>query len=229
MAPPRTPPPPAAEDAEGFRSPPFEKGGLGGIFLQPAVEALARRLRDEDALRVFFDQWELIPGEPWQEPLERALDASRTCAVFLGPEGLGPWHSAEMRVALGQRIADEPKRVIPVLLPQTANDALPALVAPRPPKTTPVPPSTPHPRGFQRPSRAGSPAALVHHMPMAIQVLRDLARESQPKLIGLRIERSAGRLRRARRAAGPERPGGVREPLTPASPQGERVAPLSVG
>ncbi len=78
---------------------------------KPAVEALARRLRDEEGLRVFFDRWELVPGAPWQEALEQALADSRTYAVFLGPQGLGPWHNAEMRVALGQRVTEAPKRV----------------------------------------------------------------------------------------------------------------------
>ena len=98
---------------------------------KPAVEALAQKLRDEAGLRVFFDRWELVPGRPWQEALEKALAASRTCAVFLGPEGLGPWHTAEMRVALGQRVEKEPKRVIPVLLPGADESAIPGFLAER--------------------------------------------------------------------------------------------------
>ncbi len=96
-----------------------------------AVEALARKLRDEERLRVFFDQWELVPGAPWQEALEKALAASHTCAVFLGPEGLGPWHNSELRVALGQRFAEEPKRVIPVLLPGASKSAVPGFLGER--------------------------------------------------------------------------------------------------
>ena len=96
-----------------------------------AVEALARKLRDEEGLRVFFDQWELVPGAPWQEVLEEALAASRTCTVFLGPEGLGPWHTAELRVALGQRMEEEPKRVIPVLLPGAETSAIPGFLGQR--------------------------------------------------------------------------------------------------
>ena len=46
------------------------------------VEALAQRLRDA-GLEPFLDKWHLIPGEPWQEALEDALDQSSTCAVFL--------------------------------------------------------------------------------------------------------------------------------------------------
>ncbi len=56
-----------------------------------AVIVLARRLRDEMGLMPFLDKWHLVPGQPWQEALESALDHSRTCAVFLGPNGIGPW------------------------------------------------------------------------------------------------------------------------------------------
>jgi hypothetical protein len=82
-----------------------------------AVEAVARRLADEAALMPFLDSWHLIPGEPWQEALEQALDAARTCAVFIGPSGIGPWENEEMRSALNDRVTRPGFRVIPVLLP----------------------------------------------------------------------------------------------------------------
>ncbi len=86
---------------------------------KPAVEALAIRLTDEAKLQVWLDKWNLIPGEPWQDEIERALDQAHTCAVFLGPHEFGGWHHEEMRAALDQRIADRTRkfRVIPVLLP----------------------------------------------------------------------------------------------------------------
>jgi Tfp pilus assembly protein PilF len=81
------------------------------------VEDLARRLEDEAQLRPWLDKWNLVPGEPWQEALESALDSSRTCAVFLGPDGVGPWQNEEMRAALQERVSGSGFRVIPVLLP----------------------------------------------------------------------------------------------------------------
>jgi hypothetical protein len=84
---------------------------------KPQVEALAARLEDEEGLRPFLDKWHLIPGEPWQEALEEALDQSRTCAVFLGASGLGSWENEEMRAALDERVRNKSFRVIPVLLP----------------------------------------------------------------------------------------------------------------
>lgn len=86
---------------------------------KPAVEALAERLTEEEGLKVFLDIWNLIPGDPWQEDLEIALDKSRTVAVFLGPSGMGGWHNEEMRNALNTRVRDRRRRVIPVLLPGT--------------------------------------------------------------------------------------------------------------
>lgn len=85
---------------------------------KPAVEYLAQKLR-KAGLEPFLDTWHLVPGEPWQDALEDALDQSRTCAVFLGPRGLGPWENEEMRVALDERVRNPDFRVIPVLLPDT--------------------------------------------------------------------------------------------------------------
>jgi len=82
-----------------------------------AVEAIANRLRDS-GVEPFLDKWHLIPGEKWQPALEKALEASKTVAVFIGPSGISPWHHEEMRAALftAVRTRDE-YRVIPVLLP----------------------------------------------------------------------------------------------------------------
>jgi len=82
-----------------------------------SVEKLAARLEDEAGLKPFLDKWHLVPGDPWQEALEDALDESTTYAVFLGPDGLGPWQNVEMRDAIDKRVRDKSRRVIPVLLP----------------------------------------------------------------------------------------------------------------
>src|SRR5262245_33397233 len=78
---------------------------------KPQVESIAARLIDEQGLRPFLDKWHLIPGEPWQEALEEALDQSGTCAVFLGASGLGSWENEEMRAALAERVRYKSFRV----------------------------------------------------------------------------------------------------------------------
>src|SRR5437588_11368005 len=62
-----------------------------------AVEDVAGRLTAEGNLRVFLEKWCLIPGEPWQDEIERALDRSATCVVFVGPHGPSPWAHIVMR------------------------------------------------------------------------------------------------------------------------------------
>ena len=83
-----------------------------------AVEELARRLAEE-GIQGWLDKWNLIPGDPWQPAIEKALAESETCAVFVGPSGIGPWQNEEMRAAIDKRVRDSGRRfrVIPVLLP----------------------------------------------------------------------------------------------------------------
>lgn len=82
-----------------------------------AVEQIATLLREKYGLKCWLDKWNLVPGEPWQEALEGALDQCRTVAVFVGPNTISPWENEEMRSALETRVHDKERRVIPVLLP----------------------------------------------------------------------------------------------------------------
>jgi len=84
---------------------------------EAAVRQVAGYLATNVGLEVFFDQWNLIPGEPWQEAIEEALAEAASCAVFIGTRGIGPWEHEEMRVAIDRRVGDRDFRVIPVLLP----------------------------------------------------------------------------------------------------------------
>jgi hypothetical protein len=100
---------------------------------KPAVEALARRLAKE-GIQAWLDKWNLIPGDPWQSAIEKALAESETCAVFVGPSGLGPWQNEEMRTAIDRRVRDSGRhfRVIPVLLPgaeRAERSSLPTFLA----------------------------------------------------------------------------------------------------
>jgi len=82
-----------------------------------AVETLARRIEGEENLSVYLDGWDLIPGQQVQESLTKGIGASNCCAVFLGPNGLGPWQDQEIQVVINRRAYDREYRVIPVLLP----------------------------------------------------------------------------------------------------------------
>ena len=79
------------------------------------VEAVARTL-SKLGLRVFLDRWYLEPGQPWPKALERTLASCHSVAVFLGPDGLGPWQQREKDLALDRQAREPGFPVIPVLL-----------------------------------------------------------------------------------------------------------------
>jgi nucleotide-binding universal stress UspA family protein len=82
---------------------------------KPAVRELAEALRAR-GLRVWLDEWELVPGRPWQEELEAIIETTRSAAVLVGKDGLGPWQNAEMRGFL-EEFVNRKLPMIPVLLP----------------------------------------------------------------------------------------------------------------
>lgn len=83
---------------------------------KPAVEYLARKLQ-EAGIAPFLDKWHLIPGRVWQTELANGLRNSDACAIFVGSEKFGPWHTQEMLVALDRAARNPEFPVIPVLLP----------------------------------------------------------------------------------------------------------------
>lgn len=82
---------------------------------EPAVRELAEALRAR-GLKVWLDEWELVPGRPWQEALQEIIETTGSAAVLVGKDGLGPWHTAEMQACLSEFV-DRGLPVIPVLLP----------------------------------------------------------------------------------------------------------------
>jgi hypothetical protein len=82
---------------------------------KPIVRELGENLRAR-GLHVWLDEWELVPGRPWQEALEEIIKTTKSAAVLVGADGLGPWELPEMRGCLSQFVKRE-FPVIPVLLP----------------------------------------------------------------------------------------------------------------
>lgn len=82
---------------------------------KPAVRELAQALK-ADGLKVWYDEWELVPGRPIQEALEAAMLRCRSAAVLVGADGFGPWEVPEMRGFLALAV-ERALPVIPVLLP----------------------------------------------------------------------------------------------------------------
>lgn len=86
------------------------------------VQKIAVHLADKANLIPWFDLWSLVPGEPWVRNLEVGLEASSSCAVFVGKSGEGPWQKPEVEAALRQQAGRSSFRVIPVLLPDAPKE-----------------------------------------------------------------------------------------------------------
>lgn len=81
------------------------------------VNTIADILINQYGMSLFFDKWDLMPGKPWQEEIEKALSCTESFAIFIGKSGMGPWQTEEMRTALSHRSKNSELRVIPILLP----------------------------------------------------------------------------------------------------------------
>jgi hypothetical protein len=81
---------------------------------KPAVKGIGRQLMERGILP-WLDEWELRPGMPWQRLLEDQITGIRAAAVFVGPDGLGPWQRQELDSFLRQFVSGSCP-VIPVLL-----------------------------------------------------------------------------------------------------------------
>ncbi len=85
-----------------------------------AVRALAKGLRAQ-GISVWLDEDMLRPGALWQRLLESGIRASRSVAVLVGADGLGPWEDVEMQAALSLAVKDG-RPVIPVLLADAPSE-----------------------------------------------------------------------------------------------------------
>lgn len=119
-APARAPAPAAADPfAEAVRL--KREAGRFDVFLchnsadKAAVKRLGEGLKARGILP-WLDEWELPPGQAWQELLERQIQRIGSAAVCLGPAGISPWHQQEMRGFISEFV-DRRVPVIPVLLP----------------------------------------------------------------------------------------------------------------
>lgn len=84
------------------------------------VEAIGEQLK-EQGVKPWFDQWDLIPGRPWQRALEHQIERSKTAAVFFGAHDIGKWQELESN-AFMREFAKRDCPVIPVILKSAPMD-----------------------------------------------------------------------------------------------------------
>ena len=95
---------------------------------KPKVEWLAEQLQKQ-GLRPFLDKWDLQAGRSWRKDLEAALANSKTAVVFFGPQGVGPWHDAEIDILVDQATTRRNDfRVTSILLPGATLDNVPTFL-----------------------------------------------------------------------------------------------------
>ncbi len=81
---------------------------------KPEVKVVGERLK-EHGLLPWLDEWELRPGQSWQTELEKQIEVIKAAAVFVGPDGIGPWQDRERQAFLRQFVRRDCP-VIPVIL-----------------------------------------------------------------------------------------------------------------
>jgi TIR domain len=82
---------------------------------KPMVRAIGEALKARN-ISVWLDEWQLVPGQPWQQALENIIETTKAAAVLVGNDGLGPWEQPEVRACLSEYV-ERNLPVIPVLLP----------------------------------------------------------------------------------------------------------------
>lgn len=87
---------------------------------QPYIRELVNLLRTYD-LSVWFDEDECRPGISFQKAMEEGIMNSKSGAVLIGRDGIGPWHDEEVQ-ALLQLAVRRGLPVIPVLLPNAPTE-----------------------------------------------------------------------------------------------------------
>src|SRR6266496_1679575 len=82
-----------------------------------AIRAVNEVLRQQFDLSTFLDESTMVGGDEWKAVIKRALDSSRTLAVFLGANGWGRYQlDGEVLPAIARRRRDVAFRIVPVLL-----------------------------------------------------------------------------------------------------------------
>ena len=111
----------------------FSGEGIQGCLIygekeERQVEIVARELHRR-GIRIWFQKWNVIPGEQAAPVFENCLARSETAVLFVGASGMVPWQQAQYQAAL-HRAVEKQKRLIPVLLPDVGDEpALPPFLS----------------------------------------------------------------------------------------------------
>ena len=86
---------------------------------KPTAKAIATRLK-KDGLRVWFDAWEIRPGDSIPAKIEEGLEASRVRVLCMSAHAFGSdWASLEASTFRFRDPLNKERRFIPLRLDQT--------------------------------------------------------------------------------------------------------------
>lgn len=78
------------------------------------IREINSRLKAE-GIKTWFDEECLMPGEVWQDALEKQIQNIRCCGVFAGPHGEGPWQENERRAFINE-FANRSCLIVPIII-----------------------------------------------------------------------------------------------------------------
>jgi class 3 adenylate cyclase len=97
----------------------YSKGTKVFISHNSKDKPFVRKL--DDALRargidIWYDERDLIPGQPWQDQLEEIIRDAKAALILIGKDGVGPWEKPEIQGCLNEFVGRK-MPVIPLILP----------------------------------------------------------------------------------------------------------------
>lgn len=93
------------------------------------VQSLASELSDA-GIEVWFDQWELVPGEPWEQSMKQAIAESSAVGICIGRADTTRWVEETLKLVSPER-QGEARNVIPILLADVDPSEVPAILRER--------------------------------------------------------------------------------------------------
>ena len=87
---------------------------------KPVVKKIGEQLKDK-GYAPWLDVWDLIPGRPRQPQVQKQIENIRSAAVFIGKNGIAPWHEIEIEALLRQFVKRDCP-VIPTLLEDASQE-----------------------------------------------------------------------------------------------------------
>ncbi|HLG60455.1 MAG TPA: TIR domain-containing protein [Ktedonosporobacter sp.] len=84
------------------------------------VREIGRQLQKEQ-IRPWLDEWELLPGCPWQRALEDQIAHIKSAAIFFGAHGIRNWHWLEAEAFLREFVS-RGCPVIPVIMSSAPSE-----------------------------------------------------------------------------------------------------------